>query len=101
MTKSVRIWHILIPESRAPSSGLTYELAYEARVAIDALRFAIKLDHELTPETRQSTALVLLDALNCLVGAERHFRIERVPLHGEHGPSRTNSPRSRTLYEAQ
>lgn len=84
----MRIWHILFPESRGPqprpnSSGVTYELAYEARVAIDALRLAIKqLDNELTPETRQSTALILLDALDRLARAERHFRIERVPVNG-------------------
>lgn len=82
----MRIWHILFPESRGPqrtadSLGVAYELAYEARVASDALRFAIKqLGHELTPESRQNTALILLDALDRLARAERRFRIERVTL---------------------
>jgi len=58
---------------------MAYELAYEARVASDTLRFAIKeLDHALTGEQRQDTALLLLDAMNRLERAERRFRIERV-----------------------
>jgi hypothetical protein len=69
---------------------MAYELAYEARVATDTLRFAIKqLDRELSAEERQNTALLLLDALDRLSRAERRFRIERVandrvqPLTGE------------------
>ncbi len=60
---------------------MAYELAYEARVASDTLRFAIKqLDREPTAEERQNTALLLLDALDRLVRAERRFRIERVAI---------------------
>ena len=60
---------------------MAYELAYEARVASDTLRFAIKqLDRELTAQERQNTALLLLDALDRLVRAERRFRIERVAI---------------------
>ncbi len=69
---------------------MTYELAYEARIASDTLRFAIKqLDRELTAEERRNTALILLDVLDRLARAERRFRIERVaidrvqPLTGE------------------
>ena len=80
----MRIWQVLFPAFRGPRrSGdplaIAYELAYEARVASDALRFAIKqLEQELPAEARQNTALLLLDALDRLARAERHFRVERV-----------------------
>ena len=82
----MRIWQLLFPNSGGPRRsnnplGMTYELAYEARIASDTLRFAIKqLDRELTAQERQNTALLLLDALNRLVRAERRFRIERVAI---------------------
>ena len=82
----MRIWHFLFPNSGdlrrgGDPLGVAYELAYEARVASDTLRFAIKqLDRELTAEERQNTALLLLDALDRLARAERRFRVERVPI---------------------
>ena len=91
----MRIWQLLFPNSGGPRRsndplGMTYELAYEARIASDTLRFAIKqLDRELTAEERRNTALLLLDVLDRLARAERRFRIERVaidrvqPLTGE------------------
>ncbi len=58
---------------------MAYELAYESRVAIDTLRFAIKqLDRETTSEERHDVGMLLLDALDRLARAERRFRIERV-----------------------
>lgn len=83
---SMHIWRTFFPNSGGPRRaddwlGMTYQLAYEARVASDTLRFAIKqLDRELTAEERQNTALLLLDALDRLARAERRFRIERVAL---------------------
>lgn len=60
---------------------MAYELAYESRLAIDPLRFAIKqLDREPTAEERHNIALLLLDALDRLARAERRFRIERVAI---------------------
>lgn len=82
----MRIWRVFFPNSGGPrraddSLGMTYELAYEARVASDTIRFAIKqLDRELTADQRQNTALLLLDALDRLARAERRFRIERMAL---------------------
>jgi hypothetical protein len=89
---SMRIWRVFFPNSGGPrraddSLGMTYELAYEARVASDSLRFAIKqLDRELTAE-RQNLALLLLDALDRLTRAERRFRIERVALDRTRPPA--------------
>jgi hypothetical protein len=71
-----RIWR-LSRETRNTGNGrgASFELAYEARVAADALRFAIKqLERELSPEDRQQTAFVLLDAFDHLDRAERQFR---------------------------
>ena len=82
----MRIWQLLFSNSGGPRRagdllGMAYELAYEARVASDTLRFAIKqLDREPTAEERQNTALLLLDALDRLARAERRFRIERVAI---------------------
>jgi hypothetical protein len=57
----------------ADHTGVAYELAYEARVAADALRFAIKqLEGELSPGDSQQTAFVLLDAFDRLVRAEHY-----------------------------
>jgi len=84
----MRIWRILFPDSwrrqrPADSLGVADELAYEARVASDAIRFAIKqLERELPDEARQDTALLLLDALDRLARAQRHFRIGRVAIDG-------------------
>lgn len=71
-----RIWRFSSAGRRAADqTGVAYELAYEARVASDALRFAIKeLEGELSPDDRQQTALLLLDAFDRLVRAEHHFR---------------------------
>src|SRR6185312_12172250 len=84
----MRIWARILRFSRerrpvADHTGVAYELAYEARVAVDALRFAIKqLEGELSPGDRQQTAFVLLDAFDCLVRAEHHFR----SLRSSNGP---------------
>src|SRR5271170_594818 len=79
----MRIWARIrgLSRERRPApdhTGVAYELAYEARVATDALRFAIKqLEGELSTEDRQQTALVLFDAFDRLVRAEHHFRLLR------------------------
>jgi len=71
---SRELWHL------TDHKGVSYALAYEARVAIDALRFGIKqLEGELSPGDRQQTALVLLDAFDRLDRAEHHFRSWRGP----------------------
>jgi hypothetical protein len=76
-----RIWRFSDELRRTPyNRGVCYELAYEARVAADALRFGIKqLEGELSPGDRQQTALVLLDAFDRLDRAEHHFRSRRGP----------------------
>ncbi len=60
----------------APTSGPSFELAYQARVAIDRIRFAIRQGETVAPEhpVLVGTRMQLLDALDRLESAERHFQ---------------------------
>jgi hypothetical protein len=61
--------------SRRPSP-IEFELAYQARVAIDCIRFAIKMTDQSAkqPDQFQHANLQLLDALDRLESAERNFQ---------------------------
>lgn len=65
-------------ETRAQSrpTPMEFEMAYQARVAIDRIRFAIKHTEQFAPHTDQmrEAALQLLDALERLDSAERKFQ---------------------------
>src|SRR5215469_6128359 len=54
-----------------------FEMAYQARVAIDRIRFAIKHTEQFGPRTDQmrEAGLQLLDALGRLESAERSFQL--------------------------
>ena len=58
-----------------PSLG-EFEMAYQARVAIDRIRFAIKATESTKERTEQlrEAGLQLLDALDRLEAAERRFQ---------------------------
>lgn len=57
-------------------TAMEFELAYQARVAMDRIRFAIRQGEQFAPRTDQTheTNLQLLDALQRLETAERHFQ---------------------------
>ncbi len=59
-----------------PKNGLSFELAYQARVAMDRIRFAIRQGEAVAPEhpVLIETRMQLLDALDRLESAERHFQ---------------------------
>jgi hypothetical protein len=67
---------------RTESPAIDFEMAYQARVASDRIRFAIRqidctTDHS---EHLREVSLQLLDALDRLECAERHFQgISRAP----------------------
>ena len=65
-------------ETRAQSrpTPMEFEMAYQARVAIDRIRFAIKQTEQFGPHTDQmrEAGLQLLDALDRLEWAERKFQ---------------------------
>jgi hypothetical protein len=62
--------------SQAEPTGMEFEMAYQARVASDRIRFAIKHTEQFAPHTDQmrEAALQLLDALERLELAERKFQ---------------------------
>jgi hypothetical protein len=69
-------------------SAVDFEMAYQARVAIDRIRFAIKVSDQALPtrESLQEIGIQLLDALERLENAERHFQARsrnRVPRPSE------------------
>ena len=69
---------------RSRPSPAEFEMAYQARVAIDRIRFAIKHTEQFAPHTDQTreAGLQLLDALERLELADRNFQNRfRVP-HG-------------------
>src|SRR4029079_7094308 len=57
-------------------SPIEFEMAYQARVAIDRIKFAIKHTEQFAPRTDQmrEVELQLLDALERLQRAERRFQ---------------------------
>jgi hypothetical protein len=57
-------------------SAVEFEMAYQARVAIDRIRFAIKqLEQSISSQSLVSEASIqLVDALDRLETADRHFQ---------------------------
>ena len=73
-------------------TAMEFELAYQARVAMDRIRFAIKHADQFAQrkEQMQEAGLQLLDALQRLETAERRFQ-ERSRI-GSEGSLRNSSP---------
>jgi hypothetical protein len=63
-------------EVRSRVSPAEFEMAYQARVAMDRIRFAIKHTEQFGQpcETLKEVALQLLDALQRLENADRQFQ---------------------------
>jgi hypothetical protein len=61
-----------------------FEMAYQARVAMDRIRFAIKHTEQFGPRTDQmrEAGLQLLDALDRLQAVERRFQTRSRSQHG-------------------
>jgi len=57
-------------------SAIEFEMAYQARVAIDRIKFAIKHAEQFTMpcDTMREAGLQLLDALERLEGLDRRFQ---------------------------
>jgi hypothetical protein len=71
-----QVLQMIDAEVQVRTSGVDYELAYQARVAIDRIRFAIRQTEEFAPRTDQmrEVSLQLLDALDGIQSAERRFQ---------------------------
>ena len=61
-------------EVRSRPSAMEYEMAYQARIAIDRIRFAIKQTEQIVRHSDQAREASLVDALDRLEAADRHFQ---------------------------
>ena len=70
------ILEMIEAEAHSRPTPFEYELAYQARVAIDRIRFAIQHTEKFAPHTdhMREAGLQLLDALDRLQSAERRFQ---------------------------
>ena len=87
-------------EVRSRPSAMEYEMAYQARIAIDSIRFAIKQIEQFARHSDQArdASLQLLDALDRLEASDRHFQsrfhggcalvTSRTTVDGQNGSSR-------------
>ena len=64
-------------EARARPSGMQFEMAYQARVAIDRIKLAVKRSEQPAdqPDQAREVGLLLLDALDRLQSVERRFQL--------------------------
>ena len=83
-------------EIQSRPSALEFEMAYQARVAIDRIKFAIKhIDQFANSTQMRDAALQLLDALQRLEALDRRFQTRsRIPelAHGNGSASGAQVP---------
>jgi len=83
-----QIQRIIDAKAQQQPTPMEFELAYQARVAMDRIRFAIKHTGQFAPDKdqMQEAGLQLLDALQRLETADRRFqqrsRIAAEPTRG-------------------
>jgi hypothetical protein len=72
-----QILQLIEAEAHAQPAAIEFELAYQARVAIDRIKFAIKQTEQFAPHTdpMREVGLQLLDAMERLESADRSFQI--------------------------
>ena len=71
------IFQLIEARSHARPTPMEFEMAYQARVAIDRIRFAIKHTERFAPGTdqMQDVCVQLLDALHRLEAVDRRFQV--------------------------
>jgi len=71
------VFSIVEAEVLKRPSPMDFEMAYQVRVAIDRIRFAIKHIERFSLDSGpgQETGFQLVDALDRLEGADRHFQL--------------------------
>ena len=71
-----KILEMIEAEAYSRPTPVEYELAYQARVAIDRIRFAIQHTEKFAPHTdhMREAGLQVLDALDLLQSPERRFQ---------------------------
>jgi len=75
-------------------SAIEFEMAYQARVAIDRIRFAIKHTEQFCPRSDQlrEAELQLLDALERLGSVDRSFQVRSQVCRGPRHPETERAP---------
>lgn len=70
------IFALIEARSQARPAPMEFEMAYQARVAMDRIRFAIKHAEQFGPQTEplREASLQLLDALQRLETVDRRFQ---------------------------
>jgi hypothetical protein len=88
------ILEMIEAEAHSRPTPFEFELAYQARVAIDRLRFAIKHTQQFCPRSDPLHEAGLLDALERLETVERRFqqRSRTAPLRASASPKGTVVP---------
>jgi hypothetical protein len=77
------IFELIEARSQNRPTPMDFEMAYQARIAIDRIRFAIKHSEQFAPNMDQirNVGLQLLDALHRLEAVDRRFqKRSRVPM---------------------
>jgi len=71
-----QILQMIETEVQSRPSAIEYEMAYQARIAIDRIRFAIKNTEQFARHSDQAreVTLQLVDALDRLETADRRFQ---------------------------
>ena len=71
-----RIVELIESSAQSRPSPMEFEMAYQARVAMDRIRFAIKLTEQFGPHTDQmwEAGIQLLEALQRLEVVDRRFQ---------------------------
>ena len=88
------IFELIEARSHRRPTPMEFEMAYQARVAIDRIRFAIKHSEQFAPSTDQmrEAGFQLLDALQRLETVDRQFQ-KRSQVAPERNPESNNSGR--------
>ena len=86
------IFQLVEARSQSRPTPMEFEMAYQARVAMDRIRFAIKHAEQFGPQTEpmREAGLQLLDALQRLETADRRFQ-KRSHAARERNPENNNS----------
>ena len=94
------IFAFIEARSQARPTAMEFEMAYQARVAMDRIRFAIKHAEQFGPQTEslREVGLQLLDALQRLETADRRFQ-KRSHAAPERNPGNNNSAGDRLSHE--
>jgi hypothetical protein len=81
-----QIVELIEAEARSRPSAIEFEMAYQARVAIDRIKFAIKHTEQFSKPYihMREAGLQLLDALERLESLDRRFQIRsRIAMGGD------------------